>query len=1278
MVQQDLPAADMTFPAVRQQAQVDAINGRMPAANIPKANNQSAAIPDASAAQMLPDTAQAAVPQAPVSDQPPSFDETTPVEEQAPKFEDTQPIDETAPKFEDTEPADNSAMKKYVENNIQVFDAQAKEGPQKATSFLESLEAGWQMSTAGLGLRGKMPDVVLPENADRAYRIANQIGTLAGDMPAMALGGFFGGLGGGAAGTIEAPVVGTIAGAAVGGGAGAFALPATLRKIMVDHYEKGDITTAGEFVDRLMATSWEATKGAVTGAATAVTGGAAAVAGPMTKIGAELATMTTVGAAMEGHLPHAQDFIDGAIVIGGLHGTGMVSSKLRNIYAQTGERPEVIAAQANTNPELKQQLLSHDLETPEQSSPSEIKQMEFPMSEGEDAKTETRQTLVKQDLAIQPPTSKIKLEDRSPEEQEVLSKIGVESKPEAKSFNEKFNDFYAKNVDWTDPLKVAYAAFKESSGKELTAEENPHIQSRLFAAHNDFTRRVLNEGVPDENGNFTNVGLNDIYSRVPDNDQMGFDAYSLAKRAIELDDRGIEPWDKFSRENAEKLVSNGGSKFEKLHQERVLFQNQVLDYGVEKGVIDPSIAHLSKQENEEYIPFNRIIPPDELTGGEIGAGKIVQKIEGSDLSLQNPRTSIYENTAAILRRAEINDIRTKTLENFTYENEDGKSVNDFVRRVPVEGGLRKNQIAIFQDGKMYALEGTPLVIDSLKRLEGDPTMASLTTKLAGKFSKALRIGTTANPGFGFNHFFRSSVMSGVYSQTGQIPFVHPLMALGEFMGKESDTYKNWMSDGGATQGFEDLDKNYIANGLEESDAKYPFLNQAWNVIKKPFEATEAFIKMTDNLSRFTEYKRAIEKGESRDQAAFLSREVTPDFAKQGLKRSAMRTLVAFQGAHINSLDRMRQAFAEDTQGTILRMSVLSIASGVLWYANKDDKEIEDLPNYQKDLYWNFNVSKMFDTKNSKDVPYSQQPKDMKEGTIFRLPKPWGPGILFGSGTERTLDALAKDKPEAYKAFGKSLYDSVVPNIIPTMAQPVLEQFANKNIFSGRQLVSNEQQKQLPEMMYQPYTSETAKQLGKLIAAVPAAKDLLGSIGPDNDPLSSPAIIENYIRGWTGIMGGWALKISDGALRKAGITPKNVGVNSPDTPIAEEPIMNAFATRFPSMKEQPIQDFYEKMNKTNEVFNSIRAANKQGDFSHAQMIMAQNQGMELKLSSIGQIISTGRKVINMTQDNPNVGPVQKRQLIDGVLFQIGSAAKMGNQMMDDFQKQMNQSKSKGQE
>lgn len=1171
---------------------------------------------------------------------------------------------------------DVSQTSDIVNTNINDMVEESKKRPVNpkhadyATNLWQAFGAGLQSSTWGLELRGKMPDTEIdPNEQNTGMRVAGMVGQFAGDSPDIAVGSLLG-AGGGPAGMA----------------AGGMGLAAFVRKGLIDQYQKGDIQNVSEFSDRVLGETVETAKAAATAyAATALGGIAGTVAGEaagkvlpeaassaistVSKLGTEIGAYGSIGAGLEGRMPNRRDFTDAAIVMGGMHGLGFVAGKLGNAYAATEAHPSDIAAEAEKNVELKQQLLSHDMEQPPEAAPTKLERVPIEETqEGSTEKPKTQMALVK-DESINDFSPKVKDVERSPEEQEVISKMKPERDKPNKSIGEKFDDWYAKTVDFTDPLKVAVSALKDKTGIELEADKDPHVLARIFAGFNDKVRMTLEHGFQNNDGDFDGKGLNDIYRRVPDNDQLGFDAYSVAKRGIELHEQGKVPWKDFNLENAKKLVEAGKDKFEGLHRERVDFANKALLYGVKAGVLNIDMVKASVENNNEYIPFGRIIPPDELTGEIHGNGKLINKIEGSELDLKDPRLSLYKNVEAIMRRADINKIRMSALENLSFNpdgNYDhGNTQNDFLREVRVDGGLKKNQIAIFRDGKVSALEGTPGVIESLKRLEGDPTIAGTALKIAGAFAKAVRVGSTADPGFGIRHSIRTSIMSGFYTKTGQVPFIHPVQYLSEFMKGESDNYRNWLYDGGASQGLDDIKKSYIDSGLQESDQKFPYLNQAWNVIKKPFEATESFVKMTDNLSRFTEYSRAIDQGKSRTKAAFLAREVTPDFQKVGLQRSAMRIIVAFQGAHINSLDRMAQGIKEDPGQFSIGAGAMVAATAALWFVTKDDKDIQDQAGYLKDQYWSFKVPAFFDSKNNDEAFGGQKPS-----TIFHISKPWSAGIMIASGTERVLDAYYKKNPNAIEGFGKSLFDSVVPNLTPSMLSPVMDQLADKNLFSGRQLVNDQQKKMLPEMQYQPYTSETAKQLGRAIGYVPYVKDL----GPSEDPLASPEVVENYVKGWGGRLGSWALQASDAALRATGVTPKNTGPSSVAWTAADYPILNEFMTRFPSMKTQPVENFYKNLDEVTKVQNSINQAYRKNNPDQGNQIFAEHQEEMMPLKGVSQAISNGKKYIDMIQQNPTIDPVQKRQLIDTALFQIGSMANMGNQMAEEFKKaQKGQSK-----
>lgn len=271
------------------------------------------------------------------------------------------PAWQRAPRARDEEgaPAVSAALKQH-------FEFHARE----AKSFDDYLSAGFQQSVTGLAARGKAPDVAVGPETSWYGRFTANVAGMAGDIPAMIPGFMGGAAAGGAAGTAVAGPPGAAAGALMGGFGGANALPAALRTAMMDAYTRGEITSASEFIERALHVAWETTKAGVVGVATGGAGKAASVALPtasgiVTKAvvptAAQIGTMTTVGAALEGRLPEPQDFLDAAIVIGGLSAAGAVATRLRRVYAATGKTPTEVVADATRDPSIKAELVEGTL-----------------------------------------------------------------------------------------------------------------------------------------------------------------------------------------------------------------------------------------------------------------------------------------------------------------------------------------------------------------------------------------------------------------------------------------------------------------------------------------------------------------------------------------------------------------------------------------------------------------------------------------------------------------------------------------------------------------------------------------------------------------------------------------------------------------------------------------------------------------------------------------------------------------------------------------------------
>lgn len=259
-----------------------------------------------------------------------------------------------------------------------------------AEGFWEAAHAGFQSTGMGMWARGKLPTTVLPENAEMYQRIAAAAGMYVGDVIPMQIGGKVAKMA--AAPLIAEFQIGAPFASVAAEGFGSFALPAALRRVLIDHYQKGSVKSFGDFWERTAGLFIDTLRGGLIGATTMGVGNkvAGAFAKPLVKtaaqLSAEVATMTTVGAALHGQVPEPEEYLEGAIFLTLMHGTTSgkerVVGKLQKIWAETAIKPRQIVEQAEKDPTILQDLLSENVEIPKAyqafQEPSQAKELTLP------------------------------------------------------------------------------------------------------------------------------------------------------------------------------------------------------------------------------------------------------------------------------------------------------------------------------------------------------------------------------------------------------------------------------------------------------------------------------------------------------------------------------------------------------------------------------------------------------------------------------------------------------------------------------------------------------------------------------------------------------------------------------------------------------------------------------------------------------------------------------------------------------------------------------------
>lgn len=1169
---------------------------------------------------------------------------------------------------------DMSQEKAYFDKNL-ATNTNAKE----AKTFLEALEAGWDVSVSGLRINQKNPELVVPKDAPMFYKIASGAATLVGDVPAMVAGGVAGGV----AGTLAAPGVGT----AIGIGAGSFALPSGIRTLLMERYKKGDIKDFKDFYERSSSVLLESLKGGVIGGATAGVGGAVAkiaapIAAPVVtsvaKTAAEIGTMTTVGAALDGHAPTFDDFAEATILVGGLHMVGPIaapiskniSNKLMDIYAKTGVKPSEVAIASETDGVLKQELMSTSQKIPSkyealtpQDKPAELSNPEA----------------INVDLTA---NEKIASQIETPAE---AAKVPVSEKIE--KVKADLSKTYTALIDKFNPVENFVNQVKESTKTEIPASKDPYVLLRLTAGDFGRLEATVFSGPRDFKDPTKVVGksLKEIVSPFKTEQEISeLQNYVVSKRALEKGVQGFETG--FDSEAAKEVVKTGSAKYEKASKEITEFLNHNLKYLKDSGVISEELLNKSKEFNKDFVPWARVGKPEKGVGPDLTVKNPVKKFTGSDKKIKNVYETILQDTYIKLKVAERNramtaladlDLKlpesdrifervkteTKTIDvspeevaNYLFPGEKdmqavlSQELNDPMTIFrPKSKSLGADEIAIYRDGKREVLKVKDQeILKTLKAM--DKETANSFMQVAEGISKAKRAGIIFTPAYGLKNTIRDQFTAYSFSKYDYLPFKDMVAGLGEVIGKGPEYY-DWLAHGGAQSVSTAIDTNYFKKNIFELHKETGFLNGVKNVVRNPIESMRAMNEASEVGTRVGLYGKAFEKTNDAFLSAFESREGTVDFARKGRNPTVqqLNKLTDFQNVGVQAIDRFYRAAKEDPKGVLKRAAYMITAPSILiWMYNQRHKEIYDsIPNYVKDTHWVFINS------------------DDPKAPIIRIPKPQELGILFGTLPERTLEAFFNDNPRAYKNFQESL-SGLNPYNMPDIAQPLVEHWGNKSLFTGNSLIPSALEKVAPQEQYREYTSDTAKALGKIIGYMPGDHPRAG--------FSSPAIIDNYIQSWTGTLGTYATKIIDQGLKAAHIAEPS---QKPASTLADIPFIQSFIVRYPSASLQTIQDFNDRTDAAFQSKNTIEINKKRFDFNEMQnnSVLAQHSGDIVQLKGMKATVDLLTHNIQKISILPGLDRDEKRQLIDSLYLQMNEISKLGLGIYDTIEAELKKSEGK---
>lgn len=664
------------------------------------------------------------------------------------------------------------------------------------------------------------------------------------------------------------------------------------------------------------------------------------------------------------------------------------------------------------------------------------------------------------DSTVQTPTSPTK----TLQNQEVESTPSQPSNsytPIINSLKDKANQLYTKTIDRFNPI----SQLGKAAGKN---QEIQNAMTGYYGAtstadyHIDFELApILKEGNPKE--------LRDL---------------AIAQRDLELAGRNIKG--STNQSKAQDIIANLESKLgpdglTKLNtQLDGLYKyqdNLVQKYLVDTGVMSPESFAAMKSQNQKYIPFQRV--QDELDGilgfspgnqaGSVSSNSVIKKIKGSEKEVIDPLESIVANTYKIVALGKRNQV-ARTI----------ADLKDTLPEViqPITGKIGNTpHISVFENGQKIDYAVPREVADAAKGMTEDQ-MGTIVRILAAPTKLFRATATGYNPEFMLPNTARDLQSAFVNVGLNPLGFVQGVASL---MNKD-EVYQDFLRSGGKVSSVS-LDRPEVARKLFDITGEKGLTETRPSRILSILQTMGEYSEQPTRIAAFKQTRdRLVKEGlplaEAEIQAANAAQESTVNFARRGSETRTVNALYAFLNARVQGTDRLLRSLKNDPKGVGLRMSMVTLAPALATYAWN-----RSFPSYNDDR-----VVPENDKRNNFIIMVSDKPvKKLGGAQYIKIPK--GEIGKFANPIEEFLSFADGKGGEV----GKSLTDvlkSFVPldnagDVAPTAVRPLLEDAANRNFFTGYEIVP-EYKKSLPaENQDTSYTAPIFRALGDAINQSPA-------------------------------------------------------------------------------------------------------------------------------------------------------------------------------------------------
>lgn len=775
--------------------------------------------------------------------------------------------------------------------------------------------------------------------------------------------------------------------------------------------------------------------------------------------------------------------------------------------------------------------------------------------------------------------------------------------------------FREKLIDDKVGLSDFVTEFEKLIGKKLAFEENPHMQSRLaissataraqMVVENKspaLVREVLNR-VYGKDALSYDVTMRSILDGLENNKELNrkypnylkngnfedwtaaLDTYLVAQRQLEIQKLKHGYKGSMHPADAKGIIDNAPAELREAANKFYKYNDNLLRLEVNGGLISPETYVELVSKHKFYASMVRDFETGESSTPAKAGGKSFGNVKSTLKSLsdggdahnvESPIESSIIHTYDVFNRIERNKV-AQTFAKLAKEAGVGRLVEN------VSGKARASEyvFTVMERGVERAYETTPETYRAIMSMnqEGSNIIVKILSVPAGW----LRAGATLTPDFVLRNLGRDTFSAAVYSKHGFVPIFDTIKGLSLLM-RDSKLHTEYQASGAQMATLVSMDRNHVNQSINKLIKN--------NMISKanPIEWLRAFSDVAETATRLAEFKKARGAGKSIQEAGLEAKDITVDFNRAGTAGRKFNQISAFFNAAVQGTDRMARAFREDPIGFNVRATMwVTMPSLVLWMINHDQKWYQDEEDWVKNTCWMFKTG----------------------DTVWRMPKPPGLGQIYGSSVETALNYYYQRDPKRVKAWAEETLFNLLPGIGITAVEPMVENLANYSFFTGKPIVPLQEQNWTPDQQFGPYTSETAKFIGKHLNV-------------------SPRKVDNAIQGYTASLGKMATTGVDYAAGKYEGLPEQQIKNLPGF----RSVMSS-----PFQRSQAIQDFYDEYQEQKALYNKFKQTGTiPEDYDPARYA---------RLKSVDSLMDKLHQQQKLILNSTSISPAEKRQRLDAL-------------------------------